>query len=196
MSHRPTLITARLVLRTFAPEDAQQVQRLAGAREVAATTATIPHPYPDGAAEAWIARQAAAWEEGTEATFAVVRRSGGLLVGGMGLRIAREHARAELGYWIGVPHWGRGYATEAAAAVLRYGFEELGLRRIHACHYGNNPASGRVLEKIGMSREGHLRAHILKWGEPLDVEEYAILAGEWRLRIPGPAAAFESGEPA
>ena len=130
------------------------------------------------------------------ATFAIVRRTGNTLLGGMGLRIAAEHARAELGYWIGVPHWGLGYATEAAAAVLRYGFEELGLRRIHAGHYANNPASGRVLTKVGMAREGHLRAHVVKWGEPLDVVEYAILAEEWRLRIPGPRSQPEPDVPA
>lgn len=196
MAHRPTLITARLVLRPLAPEDAGQIQRLAGAREVAATTLNIPHPYPDGAAEAWIARQAVAWAEGSEAMFGIVRRAGGALMGGIGLRIVKDHARAELGYWIGVPHWNRGYSTEAAAAVVRYGFEDLGLRRIHASHYANNPASGRVLAKIGMTYEGRRRAHILKWGEFLDVEEYAILAEEWRLRLPGPPSEPDPDVPA
>jgi len=184
MAHRPTVITGRLVLRLFVPEDAAQVQRLAGAREVAATTLTIPHPYPDGAAEEWIARHAAGWADGSDATFAIVRRSGGALVGGIGLRIAKDQGQAELGYWIGVPHWNQGYCTEAAAAVLRYGFDELGLRRIHASHYSNNPASGRVMLKIGMKHEGRRRSHVLKWGEVLDLEEYGILADEWRLRLP------------
>ncbi len=182
MDRRPTLLTQRLVLRPFTPEDAPHVQRLAGAREVAATTLNIPHPYPDGAAEAWILRQAEAGEQGREAVFAVVKRVGGVLMGAIGLRIDLEHARAELGYWIGVPHWGQGYCTEAAEAVVRYGFEELDLHRIHASHFARNPASGRVMRKIGMTFEGSLRGHVRKWGEFEDLEKYAILADEWRLR--------------
>src|SRR5262249_14329020 len=159
---------------------APEVRRLAGAREVAATTLNIPHPYPEGAAEDWIARQAAAWADGTSATFVIVEREGEALVGGIGFRIVADHRRGEMGYWIAVPHWNRGYCTEAAAELLRYGFEELSLHRIHASHFTNNPASGRVMEKLGMRREGQRRQQILKWGEFLDLEDYGILAEEWR----------------
>ena len=176
----PGLTTARLSLRPFAPEDAPDVRRLAGAREVAATTLSIPHPYPEGAAEQWIARQAPAWAEGLEASFAILERAPRVLVGGIGLRIAAEHQRAEMGYWIGVPYWNRGFCTEAAREVMRWAFGELGLHRIHACHFAGNPASGRVLEKIGMRREGTRRDHVRKWGRFLDLEEYAILVEDWR----------------
>jgi RimJ/RimL family protein N-acetyltransferase len=170
----PRLETERLVLRRFRLEDAPEVQRLAGAREVAAGTMEIPHPYPDGAAEAWISRT-----ESDSRTFAVERREDGALVGAIGLRIEPEHDRGELGYWVGVPYWGRGYATDAARAVVRYGFEVEGLNRIYAFHFSNNPASGRVLEKAGMRHEGVRRRHTLKRGEYLDSECYAILRGEW-----------------
>ena len=86
----------------------------------------------------------------------------------MGLGISRAHGKGELGYWIAKDDWNRGYATEAARAVVRYAFDELGLRRVHAGHLVRNPASGRVMEKIGMRREGVWRQHILKWGEPED----------------------------
>ena len=177
-----TLQTRRLVLRRSAPADAAEVQRLAGAREVAATTLNIPHPYPDGAAEAWIEHQAKAWAEGTAASFLIIAREGETLVGGIGMRLVPEHRRAEMGYWIAVPHWNRGYCTEAAAALLRYGFEDLGLERVHASHFANNPASGRVMEKLGMRREGRRRRQILKWGEFLDLDDYGILADEWRAQ--------------
>ena len=176
----PTLTTARLLLRPLTAEDAPEVQRLAGAREVAATTLNIPHPYPDGAAESWIARQAQAWSEGKEAGLAIVERATRAFAGGIGLHRAPHHQRAELGYWIAVPYWNRGYCTEAVAEMIRYGFEELGLHRIHASHFGNNPASGRVMVKIGMRHEGRRREHIHKWDQFLDLEEYAILAEEWR----------------
>jgi len=166
-------------LRPFRLEDAPQVQQLAAAREIAAMTLTIPHPYPEGAAEAWIERHSPAFERGESIDFAIVVRQGSELVGAVGLNLQREHDRAELGYWIGVPYWNRGYATEAARAALGYAFETLGLHRVFAFHYTTNPASGRVLQKIGMTHEGRRRAHSLKWGEYLDNETYGILRDEW-----------------
>ena len=183
MLSQPILRTRRLTLRPFTLADAPEVQRLAGAREIAATTAAIPHPYEDGMAEEWIKSHATGLEFETTVVYAITDAAGGTLFGGIGLTIVMEHARAELGYWIGHPYWGRGYCSEAAAAMLRYGFEEVGLRRIMARHFAINPASGRVMQKIGMAREGAMRQHFVKWGEPLDIVFYGILADEWR-RLP------------
>ena len=91
-----------------------------------------------------------------------------------------QHSHAELGYWIGVPYWGKGYATEAAKAVVRYGFEQIKLNRIFAHHFKPNPASGKVLRKIGMKYEGCMRQHVRKWDEFVDLELYAILREEWK----------------
>jgi ribosomal-protein-alanine N-acetyltransferase len=173
-----TVVTERLLLRSFHRGDAPEVQRLAGAREIAAGTLTIPHPYPDGAAEAWIATHGKAADA---MHVAIERREGDVLVGAIGLRYERAHNRAELGYWIGVPYWGNGYATEGATAVLRGAFE-LGLNRVYGFHFTNNPASGRVLQKIGMKHEGTRRQHSLKWGEYLDSEAYGILRSDWLAR--------------
>src|SRR5581483_4261772 len=129
-----TMKTERLILRPFTLDDAPDVQRLAGVREVALNTLHIPHPYPDGAAEAWIAKHG----EGPEIVFAI--DANGQLAGAIGLVVDRPHDRAELGYWIGVPFWGRGYATEAARAMLRLGFEENGLHKIFAHVFTRNPA--------------------------------------------------------
>ncbi|MEO8227247.1 MAG: GNAT family protein, partial [Gemmatimonadota bacterium] len=90
------------------------------------------------------------------------------------------HARGELGYWIGRPHWGNGYVTEAAAAVIRHGFMTLDLNRIEAHHLSGNDASGRVLLKVGMTHEGSMREHVRKWGKFQDVEGYSILRREYR----------------
>src|SRR3954452_17831367 len=142
---RPTLTTERLVLRPFTRADAPAVQRLASAREVAESTLLIPHPYPEGAAAEWI--------EGHDDTsnnhiFAITLRDGEVM-GAIGLHVDRNHDRAEIGYWIGVPYWSRGYVTEAASAVVRYVFDDLGLNRVFAFHFTRNPASGRVLQKVG-----------------------------------------------
>jgi [ribosomal protein S5]-alanine N-acetyltransferase len=172
----PTLTTARLILRPFVPDDAAAVQQFAGDREVAASTINVPHPYPDGAAEMWINSHAALWAERQGMTLAVAERPGGALVGAIGLIIAAADRRAELGYWIGRPYWNRGYATEAGRAVLDYGFGPLGLHRIMARHLARNPASGRVMQKLGMTQEGVLRDHVLKWGVFEDLVVYAVLA--------------------
>jgi len=169
----PTLHTDRLLLRPHTLADAAELSRLAGAREVAATTLRIPHPYSVADAEAFITECQGAVDE--RVAFAIVLRENSVLLGGAGLRMEKEHRRAELGYWIGTPYWGKGYATEAARAVLRYGFEVLGLRRIHACHFSNNAASGNVLRKIGMKHEGRMPQHILKWGQYLDLELFGVL---------------------
>jgi L-fuculose-phosphate aldolase len=171
---RPTLRTDRLVLRPFEAADAPAVRRLAGAREVADNTLTIPHPYPEGEAEAWIAGHPDAFRNGDLVIFAITTAGEGL-VGAVGLMLERETGIGELGYWIGVPYWGRGYATEAARAVVRYGFETLALNRIAARAFCRNPASSRVLRKIGMSHEGTQRKSLPKCGELLDTELYAIL---------------------
>lgn len=180
MAELPQLQSERLRLRAFTPDDAPEVERLAGEREVAAGTLTMPHPYPAGAAAIWIATHAGGVEREDGLTLAVERLVDGALLGAISLRIEREHERAELGYWIGRPHWGRGYATEAAAAIVGYAFEQLGLNRVYAYHFSTNPASGRVLQKIGMRHEGVRRQHHRKWGELVDNDAYGILRSEWR----------------
>ena len=105
-------------------------------------------------------------------------RESNSLCGGVGLRIAIEHRRAELGYWIGVPYWGQGIATEASRALVNYGFETLKLHRIFASLVSSNVASAEVLKKIGMQREGCQREHNQKWGEFLDIELYGMLASD------------------
>lgn len=176
---QPILETERLILRPFRLTDPADVQRMAGDRAIAETTATIPHPYPDGAAEAWIATHPDRFASGDSVTFALTRRDDGALLGAIGLEINAQMQRAELGYWVGKPYWNQGYCTEAARAVLRYAFEARGLRRVFAQHYGRNPASGRVMLKAGMQPEGTLRQHTLKWGAVDDVLVYGVVRGEW-----------------
>lgn len=179
---QPTIDTARLILRPFSLADAPTVQRLAGVHEVADTTLNIPYPYPDGAAEQWIAAHPENFNAGDAVTFAIVLRATTEVCGAIGLTISRRHQRGELGYWLGVPYWNHGYTTEAAAALLAYGFTTLQLHRIHARHVTRNPASGRVMQKIGMTFEGIQREHFCKGDRLEDVANYGILCCEWELR--------------
>jgi RimJ/RimL family protein N-acetyltransferase len=176
---KPTLRTARLVLGEFTLGDAADVQRLAGAREIADTTLAIPHPYELKHALEWIEQQQLETAGGPSLSFAVRLLSTGALIGSVGLRdIDPEHRHAELGFWIGRDWWGHGYAREAAGAVLRFGFEVLELNRISAHHLARNPASGRVLRAVGMQREGMLRQRVRKWEKYEDVVLYAILRSD------------------
>jgi ribosomal-protein-alanine N-acetyltransferase len=135
--------TERLKLTPFCERDIPELIPLIGSREVAANTLRIPHPYEEKHAREFLASVA----KENELRLAIWLRSDGRLCGGIRLHPDMQHQRAELGYWIGVPYWGHGYATEAARAVVRYGFEQFKLNRIFAAHFEGNEASGSVLAK-------------------------------------------------
>ncbi len=175
----PLIETPRLALRAFDLTDAPIVRRLAGAKEVAHATALIPHPYPDGVAEQWIATHATEWAAHRVLSLAITLKPTGELIGAIGLTFAEAHARAELGYWIGVPFWRHGFATEAATALTDFGFRVIGLNRVQAHHYASNPASGRVLLKVGLKREGTSPKMMLKNGRFEDVVFYGVLRRDW-----------------
>lgn len=174
------LTTERLILRPMRRDDIPALLPLIGAREVAATTLRIPHPYTLEDAESFLEYSAGVWEKGEGGRFGIFLKDGERLCGGTGLVVNREHHHAEIGYWIGVPFWGKGYGTEAVRALVGYGFNQLKLNRIFASHYANNPASGKILQKLGMQYEGRLSKHYYKWGEYVDVELYGLLASNYR----------------
>jgi [ribosomal protein S5]-alanine N-acetyltransferase len=178
----PVLEPAQLRLRPFSLADGPDVERLAGAFEVADTTLNMPHPYPEGAAAQWIAGHPEQAQRGDGLTWAITDRASGTLYGAIGLTIRAAHQHAELGYWMGHPYWGRGHTSAAAAAVLAHAFTALNLNRIFAQHFARNPASGRVMQKIGMRYEGCRRQHFLKGERFEDVLGYAILREEWAAR--------------
>lgn len=175
----PTLETERLILRPFTPEDAPAVYELVKEWEVASTTLNIPHPYEPAMADSWIRSHTISAAAGDGFTLALIERESDALVGSIALRLWEAHDRGELGYWVGRPWWGRGYITEAAAAVMKHGFETLGLNRVEAHHLSRNPASGRVMQKLGMTWEGRMREHVKKWGQYEDVEAYSILRRDY-----------------
>ncbi len=172
----PILETERLILRAFSLEDAATFERLISPREVTDGTLSFPHPVPEGWGTERIRGMLERFASGEHVEFAIRARDADGLIGGIGLSITARHKRGHLGYWLGADHWGRGYATEAARAVLRYGFQELSLHRIEAAHYPRNAASGRVLTKIGMRLEGVMRGDLLKGDVFEDSVMYAILA--------------------
>jgi RimJ/RimL family protein N-acetyltransferase len=170
----PTLVTGRLTLRPFRVADAASVQALAGDVEIYRTTTNIPHPYDDGMAEQWIASRPESFRAGEGVALAMSRTRDDVVVGCVGLTIRPAERQAELGYWVGVPFWHNGYATEAAMALVDYGFAALGIAKVTARHFAGNPKSGRVLQKIGMTREAVLRHYVCKDGVFHDVVVYGV----------------------
>lgn len=174
----PILHTTRLTLSPFMPADAPLVQRYAGDARVAAMAAFIPHPYPDGLAEQWIASHLPDHLAKTSTTLAIRARDTGELRGAIGLKLTLEQRLGEIGYWVAVPFWNQGICTEAVRRIIEYGFDddELALEKIRAHHFPHNPASGRVMEKAGMTRIGVIPRCTPKDGLLLDAVQYAISA--------------------
>ena len=177
MTSPPTLETERLRIRPYSEADIPELLPLIGTREVAAKHVPALPLYTEQDARAFLELA----NEPDKLWLAVTLRADGRQIGGIGLRIEQQHQHAELGYWLGVPFWGQGYATEAAREVIRHGFEDLRLHRIFASHFQHNPASGNVLKKLGMRYEGCQREHLRKWDQFVDSELYGILRREWQI---------------
>jgi RimJ/RimL family protein N-acetyltransferase len=146
----PVLETERLILRAPRFEDAKAIATLANDRRIAENTARIPHPYKVADAEAYIASLD---EPGAETAFVITLAEDGTVIGGCGVGVLDGQA-AELGYWLGVPFWGQGFATEAVRAVIDHAFEDAGHAFLNAGARVTNPASRRVLEKCGFQWTG------------------------------------------
>lgn len=148
------LRTERLLLRPLADADAQAIEQLAGDERVARFTSNIPHPYPDGAAARFIAETIEKQLRDEVRTFAIAL--GGTpraLIGMIGLT-DRGESDVEIGYWLGVPFWGRGLMSEAVASVAAHGLHWRPGATIAARTFPGNAASQRVLEKAGFARRG------------------------------------------
>jgi len=143
--------TKRLLLRPLEPRDAARIALLAGDFDVASMTGTIPHPYNEQMAGEWIGSALG----GDEGTVFVIEHDG-QLIGCVGYR-EDEKGGAELGYWLGKPYWGQGFATEAASAMIAYAFGDGGLRYLTSGHFKDNQASARIIKKLGFVLKGEIR---------------------------------------
>lgn len=140
------LTTDRLTLRPLALSDAPAVSLLAGDWDVACQTGRIPHPYSIVAADQWIASlQADEFVRGIE--------HGGALIGAVGY-VVHGDGTPEIGYWVGKPYWGNGFATEAAGRLVAHCFDTEKRKKLTCCHFADNLASKRVIAKLGFKLVG------------------------------------------
>ena len=147
---RPRLETTRLLLRPPTLADADAIERMVGDARVAEMTSSIPHPYPAGGAAEFIRSLATA----AAIDLAVERKADGAVIGMSSIRPLDGWRIAELGYYVGVPYWRQGYATEAAQRLVDYGFAVLGVQRFANHVFAGNLASARVMAKLGHRRSG------------------------------------------
>lgn len=174
-SSLPVLETRRLRLRPLTMRDEKDMYRYASDPAVSRHVLWEAHESPRQTRAALRAaiRQ---YRSGAPSSFAIERRSDRRMIGTIGFMwINCEHRSGEVGYSLARDCWNQGYATEALLAVLRFGFEALRLNRIEAQHEISNPASGRVMQKCGMTYEGTLRSRVFNKGRFSDVRLYAIL---------------------
>jgi len=158
---------------------AAAVQTLASHRLIAATS-NVPHPYPSDGAASWIRYTIAQREQGHELNFAMIEIASDTLVGVCGvLNIEGRPRRGELGYWVGVPYWGRGYASAAARHLVRHVFLEQGLDQLYSSCLVRNPASRRVLEKTGFRHVGYGTHPNSKWGPQDRFALFELTREEW-----------------
>lgn len=152
----PRIETERLLLRPPEMRDAPEIARYAGDYDIAKMTKLIPHPYPVPAAEMWVLMRRAGWGKSASRHLIVQTREadGGRMCGMAGIFRRSPESEWEIGYWIAKHYWGRGLATEAGQALIDYARHELAASVVTAGHYDDNPASGRVLEKLGFRYTG------------------------------------------
>lgn len=183
---QPTLETARLLLKPLEPAVALRIAELAGDARIAAMT-HLPHPYLPEMATQFVAQMRVGWARRTAAAFGIHLKnlSGEPLIGITALHCdAMERAVAEGGYWLGVEHHRKGYATEAFTALTDWGFGSFELRRIGAYTFVGNVASERVLQKTGFSYEGTARQARMQLGVCYDVKAWGLLKHANALATP------------
>jgi RimJ/RimL family protein N-acetyltransferase len=141
-----------LLLRPSEAADIASIVSLIGDWDVVKNLSSAPYPYLEEHARAFLARQEEGLAKGTDYAFAVTRKSDGAFMGKCGIHL--KDSGFELGYWLGRPYWGFGYATEAAAEVIAFAFRNLRAEEVWAGWFFDNPASGHVLEKLGFRANG------------------------------------------
>lgn len=181
MTSLPIIATPRLVLRPLRTSDEADFLALAGDWDVARMTSDIPHPLLPQHARHWLKPLDGDVRFGIELY--------GRMIGSAGY-FRRRSGAAELGFWLGRDHWGCGFATEAALAVVRHGFETDGHDRFSSAHFVDNPASGRVLAKLGFVPNGQSRMWCAARGVEVEANTFHLARARAEALL-GPLAARE-----
>lgn len=176
MKKFPRIETERLILSELKESDLLFVVEYLQDKIFSDLTSNIPYPYHIENAEFWLKISREAFDKKKGFTFAI-RDKEEKIIGAIGLHDEGSD-KAELGYWMAKPFWSKGYVTEAAEAIIDFGFKELGFNKIYATYFPHNPASGRIMQKVGMKQEAILKQHLKKDGKYYDIPMYSIFKNE------------------
>ena len=183
METLPQLETERLILRSPCAGDIADIVEYANNPVIAETTLNIPHPYTEQDAINWLSKGYLGFSDKSEYSFGIEVKATGTFIGGIGLKVNKRFNRAEIGYWLGEPFWNQGFGTEALKPILKFGFESLMLHKIEAHYLVTNVASGRIMDKNGMIREGELIEHVKKDDQYLSLIQYRLTKTEYETLI-------------
>jgi RimJ/RimL family protein N-acetyltransferase len=170
-----TITTKRLLLRLFLKSDAVAVTKLCNNYNIYKNTLYLPYPYSIDDALSWIDNHLDNFSTNKSYEFAITDKESGELYGAIALSNNQKFNNGEIAYWIGEKFWGNGYATEAAQAILQFAFEEKQYHKVFARYFNSNPASGRVMQKLGLKKEGILIDHVRKESRFEDLVYYGII---------------------
>lgn len=170
--------TDNLLLRLFKESDAEDVCHLCNNYNLYKNTLYLPYPYSIEDALSWIKSHLENFNNNKKFEFAITDKITGNLYGAIALTNNQNVNNGEIAYWVGEKYWGNGYATEAAKSILEFAFIEKQYHKVFARHFSSNPASGKVIQKIGMKKEGVLREHVMKENRYEDLVYYGIFKHE------------------
>ncbi len=183
----PKLITKRLILDQITPIDIPDIVSYAGNIKIVENTRTMPHPYHEEDAISWMHMANQGFKNQDNFMFAMRFKDTRAFIGGIGLTLDLSNNRAELGYWLAEDFWNLGYTSEAVQAILKFGFEVLNLNKVIAVYLTTNQASGKVMIKNGMTKEGEFKDHDIKKdhtiadGTYVSLVQYRMLKSEYEL---------------
>lgn len=169
------LETERFILRKLEISDAKDISRICNNENIYKNMLFMPHPYELEDAVEFIQYAENCFDVDRFMVFAIVDKSTDRFYGAVDLTLSQMHKNCEVGYWIDEEFWNLGIATEVLKRIIVYMFSERNYHRVFAKHLSFNEASGRVMEKAGMTLEGTFRECYLKSGKYYDVKEYAII---------------------
>lgn len=174
----PTITTQRLVLRKLRSTDIPRIVKYANNRGISDNTLNIPYPYKEEDAVYWINMADEGARKSDGYIFGITLKAVDQFIGGISLTM-EPFDKAMIGYWLAEPYWNKGYMTEATAAILQFGFENLGLRKIYSNHLEQNPASGKVMINNSMIKEAVLKDHVKKGERYFTLIQYRLTEEEY-----------------
>lgn len=175
MKDFPKLVSDRLLLDQIKPSDIPEIVAYAGNIKIVENTRTMPHPYLEEDAIAWMNMANEGFKAKNNYIFAIRFKDSQAFMGGIGLTLDVANNRAELGYWLAEEFWNKGFTTEAVHTILKFGFEQLKLNKVVAVYLTTNKASGRVIIKNGMVKEAIFKDHDVKRGSTVENNTYVSL---------------------